>query len=110
MSILLGVEIDGASGAAAVIKFDAVNVGVRANLAMTGFFSNADSGGERAGLGADFASKREAKTAVDTGAASGMRLRENRHGRRKRIPAKLPRGAFKYHAGRFHRQRRHGVR
>src|SRR5713101_5197217 len=57
VSVALGVEIDGANGAAVFVGFDAMNVAVRANLAAAGFFRHRNNAGERRGFSADFAAE-----------------------------------------------------
>src|SRR6267154_4998380 len=109
MRVAMFVEIDGAGGAAVAIHFDAMDVGVRANFAATGFFGYGNGGGQRAGFCADFAAEGQAEAAVDAGAASSARLRQNGHGRGKRMPTKLASGTFKNYAGTFHGKRRHGI-
>src|SRR5713226_10289680 len=69
--VALFVEVDGTGDAAVVVHFDAMDVGVGANLAAAGFLGHANGGGQRAGFCADFAAEREAETAIDAGAASG---------------------------------------
>src|SRR5208283_6087064 len=107
MRIFLLVEIDSASEAARTVHFQAMNVGIRANLAAAGALGHRDDAGERTGFCADFASEAPAKAAADASAASGTRLRKNCHRRGKRMPAQLASGAFKNHTGGFHREWRH---
>src|SRR5580704_672835 len=85
-------------------------VRIGANLATAGALRHPNGAGERTGFRADFTAKCQAKTAIDTGAASEIRLRKNGHGRGERMPAKLLRGALEEHARSFHGQRRHGIR
>src|SRR5580704_12320021 len=104
-----GVEINGAGGAAGGVKFDAMNVGIRADFAAAGFFGHANRGGEGAGCCADFATERQTEAAIDTSAASGARLGKYGHGRGKWMPAEFARGAFENYTAGFHREWRHGI-
>src|SRR5580692_5580708 len=94
LDVALLIEINGASGTAIGIQFNAVHVRIRANLAAAGFFRHTNGGGKRTGFRADFAGKPKAETTIDACAATGPRLRENRHWRGERIPAELARGAL----------------
>src|SRR5580704_5483212 len=105
----LRVEINGAGGAAGGVKFDAVNVRVRADFAAAGFFGHANRGGERAGFCADLATEPQAEAAIDTSAASGARFGKDGHGRGKWMPTELARGAFENYPAGFHRERSHGI-
>src|SRR5712691_33151 len=109
MRVALLVEVDGAGDTAVAVQFDAMDVGVRADFAAPGFLCHANRGGEGTGFCAHFAAERLAEAAVDTGAASGARLRKNGHGRRERVPAEFARGALENYAGAFHRERGHGI-
>src|SRR5713226_3981901 len=99
MSVLLLVEINGPSGAATTVQLYAMDVGVRPNLAAAGALSKRDHTREGAGFRANFTTKAPAKAAVHARAASGTRLRKNRHRRGKGVPAELACGAFENHTG-----------
>src|SRR5712671_5001583 len=92
--VAMFVEVDGAGGAAVAIHFNAMDVGVRANFAAAGFFGYGNSCGKRTRLCADFTAKGKTEAAVDAGAASSAGLRQNGHGRGKRMPAELASGAL----------------
>src|SRR5712672_1825077 len=109
MLVAMFVEIDCAGGAAVAIHFNAVDVGIGPDFAAAGFFGYGNGGGKRTGLCADFAAEGQAEAAVDAGAASSARLRQNGHGRGERMPTELAGGALKNYAGTFHGQGRHGI-
>src|SRR5437899_11691470 len=98
MGVALGIEIDGADGAAVFIGLDATDVTVGADLTAAGFFGHGNHAGERSGLCADFASESEAEAAIHAGGAAGARLGQNRHRRGIRVIAELAAAAFENHA------------
>src|SRR5580692_3050813 len=100
MRVLLVVEIDNASDAARIVRFEAIRVGIRPNFAAPATLGKRDHTHKRAGLRSDFATKAPTKAALHTSAASGTRLRKNRHRRGKRMPAKLASSAFENYTGR----------
>src|ERR1051325_2722383 len=98
MDIFLAIEINRPNGAAAGIELDLMNVTVGTNLATASFLGNRNHRGERTGLRFNLASEPETEPAIYASAAAGTGLRENCHWRRKRIEAKLARGAFEQDA------------
>src|SRR5690242_20011071 len=106
----LFVKINGPRRAAIGIQFDPVHVGVWADFAPARLFRHSDGCREGAGLGTHFATKSKAEPAIDARAAPRTRLREDSHGRGKRMPAEFAGRAFENHAGGFCWQRRHWVR
>jgi len=110
VGVTLGIEIRGTDGAATVVEFDFVDVGIRADFAVASFFGHANGGGERTGFCADLTPEAQTKTTIDASTAAGVRLGKNGHGRRKRMPTELASGTFKNYAAGFYGKRGHGIR
>src|ERR1700694_494125 len=110
MRITLLIDVGGADGPSAGIGFNAMDIRIWTNLAAASTLRHSNGGSKRTGFGPHFAAEAETEDAIDASASPGTRLRQNRHGRRERMPAQLARGTLKNNAGRLYRQRRHGIR
>ena len=104
------IEVDRAPDPAIRSGLDLARIRIRADFAAPGALRDGDYGPQRARFRPHLTAEALAEAAVHAGAAAAIRLRENRHGSRKRMQAKLAGGAFENHAGRLHRQRRQRIR
>src|ERR1700730_19474577 len=102
MRVLVLVEIRGAHGAPASVRFNAVKVRGGANFAPADTLGHTNGGHQGTTLRANFATKPQAKPAIHAGAAARAGLRQYRHRRRQRVPSPFPRPALTKHAGSFH--------
>src|SRR5262249_12215402 len=104
------IEIESADDAAGVVHLDAMDIGIRSNLATTGPLRQRDNTRKRAGLRTNFATEAPAKAAIDASTPPGPRLRKNRHRCGKWVVAKFAGTALEKDSGRFYGQRRHRIR
>src|SRR5437867_7521687 len=105
----LAVEVNDPRDEARIIRFDLSDVTVWPDFAPAGLFGHRDDRRQRARLGSHLAAEVLAETAVKTGAASPIGLRDNGHGSGKSKPSQFASPPFDQYARRFWRQRRERV-
>src|SRR5262245_1594365 len=109
MHRLLSIEVRRPGRPAIRAGLDSVDITVGADLAAPRLLCHSNDGRQGTGLGADFAPKAFAETALDASAPPGSWLRKDRHWRGEWMPTELPGGTFENDAARFHRQWRQRI-